>query len=388
MTPDPFVVARILTPADDSLLVTMSQEPHLDEDLSTRKIHELQMLLAGERSRAEERKSQYESLKTEHLKLQNDFLALQSELKQVLSQTQLQLNQKDLLVNQKESEISELKKQLKNCDAEAIRSSITKQVEERIQHMEREKERLLHEDQQSKMQIEMMRQRITHLESESAATADRIRLSFESEINLLQKEKQELKMQLLQMSQGSEGSKFMMLQEENNQLLRKINSLKHTMEETEGKYVRIQKAIESLELEYDMSNEKHEMLISDMRSAYSDLKAEKETADSVARELKRRILELEHEVQTSEEAISRIRETAAKEVQKERDVMQQVETQLGDQLQLLRNQSKRMFFDLHMFFSSPDFNYDLRSDTDNSFLPFHTFLLSSFVCSLLLISVE
>ena len=309
----------------------------------TRKINELQLLLAGERSRAEERKSQYEMLKTEHLKLQNDFFALQSELKQVLNQTQLQLNQKDLLVNNRESEINELKKQLKNCDAETIRSSMMKQVDERMQQIEREKERLLYEDMQSKMQIEMMRQRITHLESESGIASDRIRLSFESEINLLQKERQELKMQVLQMSQGSEGSKFMMMQEENSQLLRKINSLKHTMEETEGKYVKIQKAIESLELEYDMSNEKHEILVSDMRSAYADLKAEKETADSVVRELRRRIQELEHEVQVGEETISRIRETAAKEVQKERDSMQQMKIQSEDQLQSLGNQSKRKF---------------------------------------------
>lgn len=116
------------TNVDNLLFSTIGTGSNLFAKQFTSREEELQRLLALERQRSEQRKTNYNILKEEHLKLQSEFLSLQSEMKQTLEETmyfkEKKNNELDELlqtIEEKSKNIAKLERVLRDNEPDMIR---------------------------------------------------------------------------------------------------------------------------------------------------------------------------------------------------------------------------------------------------------------------------
>ena len=213
-------------------------------------------------------------------------------MKQVLHETKDQMDRKDLQLHEKGSLIRGLETRLQEINPTALRESLMREVSEPMQRLEREKEALQRENQKLSYEIRMIQSQVQHLEKEMRDASDRVRLAHEADVNLLKKEKQDLRIQIMELSQTPDAAKFMAVQDENSKLVRQITTLRSEMQDAENKYVRMHKSMESLVSEYDKSHQEHEVQITNLKIANQEVREEKEMLQASIRDHKRTIQEL------------------------------------------------------------------------------------------------
>ncbi|CAG2119823.1 unnamed protein product, partial [Medioppia subpectinata] len=111
-------------------------------------------------------------------------------------------------------------------------------------------------------ELKIAKQKIDFLEKESLDAIERMKLSFESEINLIKREKEELRNKLLETNQLPDVMKFTDLTHENQRLTARVKSYQSTLEDAEQQYKRIESKVESLVAEHENSQREAERQIS------------------------------------------------------------------------------------------------------------------------------
>ena len=239
----------------------------------------LQLLLSEERSRSEQIKGNYTTLKNEHLKLQTDFLSLQSEMKSLLEETSSFRNRKDNeikslqdVLQEKDRLTEDLKREIKERDPVTLREKLREELSQPIQRLEKERDLLTRDNEKLSYEIKMSQIRIDQLEKEVTDSVERTRLSFESELNVVRREKEEIRVKLTEMSQTPDNVKMRQATEENQRLHRKINNLKLTIEDNETSYKRIQSKLESLVTEHQQQEQEMTLKMTALKSQLEAVK--------------------------------------------------------------------------------------------------------------------
>ena len=239
----------------------------------TSREQELQKLLAEERVRSEQRKNNYSTLKEEHLKLQKDFLNLQTEMRQILSETKMIKNKKDedleqvfKVCEEKDKMIDSLKNELKDRDPQLIRHQFEDELKEPLKKMQKTNEVLIKDKERLNYELKFAKQKIETLEKENIDSIERMKLFFDSEINLIKREKEELRNKLMEANQLPDVKRYLQLTEENSKLSAKVKSFQSTLEDAEQQYKRIQLKVESLVVEHENSEKEYEKQISSLSS--------------------------------------------------------------------------------------------------------------------------
>ena len=239
----------------------------------------MQKLLAEERVRSEQRKTNYSSLKEEHLKLQKDFLTLQSEMKQILAETKLIKDKKDEDINQvlkmceeKDKTIETLQNELKERDPQLIRSRLEDDLKEPIRKLEKNIEIVRRDKERFEYELKIAKQRNEFLEKENFESIERMKLTFEAEINVIKREKEEMRNKLMEINQIPDVKRFTELSEENSKLTAKVRAFQSTLEDAEQQYRKIQLRVESLVIEHENTEKEYEKRINSLNSQLNNLR--------------------------------------------------------------------------------------------------------------------
>lgn len=320
---------------------TRSQTTPLPLSTVTVREKELQRLLAEERARSEQRKTNYHTIKTEHIGLQKDFIELQSECKHLLEETVHIKTQKDGLLDQlrreledKAAKLEQLRRELLDRDPAVLKEQFKDELQAPLKLLERDKDRLERDNERLTYELKMARQQCDHLDKECVTSVERTRLSYESELNLVRKEKEEIRVKLLELCQSPDAQKTLALNAENTALRHKLTSIQTTLSTADAHYKRIQSQLEQLVSEHDRLERDHQRELSGQRTLVAQMvekcaqleqviRGHEVTSDELGGKLARRdkrIDELMGELAAAEVAANKRVECI--KVERERDVAQ------------------------------------------------------------------
>lgn len=203
---------------------------------------ELQKMLADEKMRSEQHKTNYQTLKAEHTRLQDEYVSLQNELKTTIEETRLVQEKYKSLLQKAQSDISS-----KHRDNEDLRSQVLSeekvelmklQLHEDVEKPYREKFTLLdaevekYRSEYNKLKYEysFLKTEYEHERQESQRVVEEMRLRHEAEVSNLRKERETL-IARHQTDGSGEGQRVRVLQRENAQLNLKVKGLLTELEE-------------------------------------------------------------------------------------------------------------------------------------------------------------
>lgn len=155
------------------------------------------------------------------------------------------------VLGEKDRLIEDLKKEMTERDPTVLRDKFREELAQPIKRLEKERDFIQRENERLNYEIKIARNKIEQLEKEVIDSVERVRLSFESEVNLVKKEKEELRLRVFELSQTPDNMKMIQVSDENHKLQRKLQHLKLNMEELETQYKRIQSQVQSLVTEHE-----------------------------------------------------------------------------------------------------------------------------------------
>ncbi|MFT7812576.1 centrosomal protein of 83 kDa [Arapaima gigas] len=170
---------------------------------------ELHKMLIDERMRCEHHKTNYQTLKAEHTRLQDEYVRVQNELKRLLGDKQSTQEQTQLLLAELRGELldrtreaEELKLQvLSPQKLELLRVQIQQELEgpmrERFTKIEDEAEKYRSELNKLRYDYMFLKSECDHQREEHTRVLEEKQLRFDAEISRLEKDKDELRAQLL-----------------------------------------------------------------------------------------------------------------------------------------------------------------------------------------------
>ncbi|KPP66823.1 centrosomal protein of 83 kDa-like [Scleropages formosus] len=198
---------------------------------------ELHKMLIDERMRCEHHKTNYQTLKAEHTRLQDEYVRVQNELKRLLSDKQSSQEQLQLLVAElrgelldKTREAEELKLQvLSPQKLELLRVQIQQELDgpmrERFTKIEEEAEKYRTELNKLRYDYMFLKSECDHQREEHARVMEEKQLRFDAEICRLEKDKDELRAQLLTSDPTRDSKRVETLLREKAQLHLRLKSL-------------------------------------------------------------------------------------------------------------------------------------------------------------------
>ncbi|RWS20489.1 hypothetical protein B4U80_07190 [Leptotrombidium deliense] len=298
------------------------------------KEQELQKLLAEERHRSEQRKSNYQALKEEHIKLQRDFLTLQTDMKHILEETKVIKEQKEsdvnalkLAVEEKEKIAERLRKELEERDPVTIKAKFALELQEPITKLEKEKEFISREKERLEYELKMCKQKIGHLEKELIDASERAKLAFDAEVNLVRREKEELRLKYLEVCQTPDNQRLLNLSEENLRLQNKVKGYQKTLDEAENQYRKIESKLELILNQQEKSEEVHESDLKTFKVTIETLREENINFDSLLKLNRREKEELIKELKRMEKDVEKLRkeiDEKEKRFEEEKDKMKRL----------------------------------------------------------------
>lgn len=206
---------------------------------------ELKKLLAEERVRSNNRRSNFEKLREIHLKLQEDYLASKGELKEVLEHTKAIKQRQDEELQQVKGQLEEKLKQVdfylnelkeKEKFEEQFKEKCKQEIEELGQRMKKECECLRLEKMRLVSEKGLLKQRLEHVEQECEIAARNLMLEHQNELAALTKEKDDLRAQFREAKKHPDYEKLVKLTNENQQLKEQLAALRALVDETVEKY--------------------------------------------------------------------------------------------------------------------------------------------------------
>lgn len=209
---------------------------------------ELKKLLAEERVRSNNWRSNFQKLKDIHLKLQEDYLASKGELKEVLEHTKAIKQRQDEELQQVKGQLEEKLKQVdyylnelrekEKCE-EQFKEKCKQELDELGQRMKKECECLRLEKMRLASEKGLLKQKLEHVEQECEIAARAMMLEHQNELAALAKEKDELRTQFREAKKHPDYEKLVKLTNENQQLKEQLAGLHALVDEADEKYRRI-----------------------------------------------------------------------------------------------------------------------------------------------------
>ena len=139
---------------------------------------------------------------------------------------------------------------------------------------EKEKDKLNKDRERLCNELKLYKQQIEHMEKEHLDAIEKIKLSYEVELNLIKREKEEIRIRLVEASQVPDVKKLIDLSEENSRLNRRLQSAQDIIEQVEQKYKQIQQQIQDLVLENEQKERIHESKIAHLQEQINEYKQE------------------------------------------------------------------------------------------------------------------
>uniref|UniRef100_T1KKN0 Uncharacterized protein n=2 Tax=Tetranychus urticae TaxID=32264 RepID=T1KKN0_TETUR len=137
---------------------------------------------------------------------------------------------------------------------------------------------------------------------------ERVRLSYEVANAAIQKEKEELKVKLLEITKTPEGQKISMLTEQVQSLSVKLRSKEKALEDATRQYTKIQNNIEHLSLEQEKTLAEHERQIEMLRTQLTASREDNIKLDDIVKHLRREKDNLTRDIKRLERDQSRHQE--------------------------------------------------------------------------------
>lgn len=194
----------------------------------------LQNMLIEERVRCEQHKTNYQTLKTEHNRLQDEYTKSQNELKRLLNEKQTNQEKFQLLFEElrgellaKTKDLEEIKLQvLTPQNLELFRAQIRQELEtpmrERFRSLDEEVEKYRAEYNKLRYENTFLKSEFEHQKGEFARTLEEEKIKYESEIARLEKDKEELRNQLLSLDPTRDSKRVQQLTREKVHLVQKL----------------------------------------------------------------------------------------------------------------------------------------------------------------------
>ncbi|KAJ6656375.1 hypothetical protein lerEdw1_003878 [Lerista edwardsae] len=260
---------------------------------------EVQKLLIDERMRCEHHKTNYQTLKAEHTRLQNEYTKSQNEIKQLLHEKRTVHDKFQFLLAElreelldKTKEVEELKMQVITPQKlELLKTQIQHELEtpmrERFRKLDEEAEKYRTEYNKLRYEHTFLKSEFEHQKEEHARILEENKLKYESEIARLDKDKEELHNQLLNIDPTRGNKRVDVLLREKAQLAQKLKGL-----EAEVAELRAQRENSGMQAENVQRIQVRQL--AEMQATARSLEAEKQ---SVKLQLER----IEKELQMSNE---------------------------------------------------------------------------------------
>ena len=219
-----------------------------------------------------------------------------------------ELSEMKCVLEEKDKTIESLKKDLISRDPEMLKQKLSEQMREPINRLEKENSLLVREGEKLTCNLRMAQQKIETLEKDLINEIERVKLKYEAEVNLIRKEKEEIKVKFMEECKTPEGQRILNLTQENVKLKGRVKTLQELIEASQTECKKIQSKIEAILLEQEKNESDHEKQLESLRSALigvkeNNLKLE-EMSQNTEREkemLIKEIKRLEKEVIKSEE---------------------------------------------------------------------------------------
>ncbi|KAI1299218.1 Centrosomal protein of 83 kDa [Halotydeus destructor] len=318
---------------------------------------ELQRLLAEERQRSEQRKNNYQTLKAEHIKLQKDFLALQSDLKGLLEETKAITVKRDAETStlrealaHKDAIVEELRKELSLRDITTVRNQVKEELEEPVRKLGRDCQVLERDKERLSFELKISKQQVEHLQKELVDSVERTRLSFESELNLVKKEKEELRGRYVELNQTPDAQRINLIVQENTRLKAKLNSFQTSFEEAEDNYKKVLDKLETLVRDHEHSEKELNKQLESSRSQIVELNNQIDSLEADLRTSQREKLDIQlvlskvhkqldsskEEVTSAESSLREQRDSFKGQLETERSEFDKERTVLRDEIKRLK----------------------------------------------------
>ncbi|NXC49973.1 CEP83 protein, partial [Penelope pileata] len=198
---------------------------------------ELQKLLIDEKMRCEHHKANYQTIKAEHIRLQEEYTKSQDEMKRLLVEKQTVHDKFQLLLAEyreellgKTQELEKLKMQvLTPQKLELLKAQIQQELEspmtERYRKLENEMEKYRTEYNKLRYEHTFLKSEFEHQKEEYERILEEKKIKYEAEIARLEKDKEELRTQLVSVDPTRDSKRVELLTREKAQLNQKLRGL-------------------------------------------------------------------------------------------------------------------------------------------------------------------
>ncbi|KAM4677892.1 centrosomal protein of 83 kDa isoform 1-T2 [Discoglossus pictus] len=198
---------------------------------------ELQKLLIDERMRCEHHKTNYQTLKAEHTRLQDEYIKSQNECKSLLTEKQITHEKFQLLLAElrgelldKTRDVEELKLQvLPPQKLELLKAQIQQELEapmrERFRKLDEEVEKYRGEYNKLRYEHTFLKSEFEHQKEENTRVLEERNIKYEAEISQLERDKEELRNQMMSTDPTRDSKRVEVLLREKAQLYQKVKGL-------------------------------------------------------------------------------------------------------------------------------------------------------------------
>ncbi|KAJ1163252.1 hypothetical protein NDU88_003713 [Pleurodeles waltl] len=209
---------------------------------------ELQKMLIDERMRCESHKTNYQTLKAEHTRLQDEFTKSQNELKRLLVEKQTVQEKFQLLLAElrgdlldKTRELEELKTQvLTPQKLELLKAQIQQELEapmrERFNKLDEEVEKYRSEYNKLRYEHTFLKSEFEHQKEEQQRILEEKRIKQEAEIARLEKDKEEMRNQLMTVDPTRDSKRVEALLKDKAQLIQKLKGFEAEVAELRAQH--------------------------------------------------------------------------------------------------------------------------------------------------------
>lgn len=203
---------------------------------------ELQKMLADEKMRSEQHRTNYQTLKAEHTHLQDEYVSLQNELRSTIEESKLVQDKYKTIMDQLRKELAvrhagmeDLKSQTLNSQKlEMLKLQVTEELEkpyrEKFNRLDVEAEKYRNEYNKLKYEYSFLKSEYEHDKQQQQQVVEEIKLRHEAEVTNLRKER-EAQIARQQHDSGGDTQRVRVMQRENAQLHLKVKGLLTELEE-------------------------------------------------------------------------------------------------------------------------------------------------------------
>ncbi|XP_041350468.1 centrosomal protein of 83 kDa-like isoform X2 [Gigantopelta aegis] len=254
---------------------------------------ELQKLLADERLRSEQHKTNYQQLKLEHARLQDEYMQLQIEVKRTIEESRIVKENYKTLLDQTRAELAETQTEVEELRSkvmtpqklEILKMQLLDEVErtyrDKFQKQEQEMAETHSELTKVRYELSFIKSEYEHVNLEHQRVLEEITLQHNAEVENLRKERDST-ITRIQTENSVDSQKVRTLQRDNAQLVLKVKSVHIELEE-------VRSQCEKQRLEADSVTRTQSKQLAEAHATVRSLEAERESlrrqADSLQHEL-------------------------------------------------------------------------------------------------------